>query len=281
LQWTTIADEIKETKKTFSQKTELGARRSQFGEAPSADVVNFEAFIEKEPVTVVCSHMGWIRAFKGHNTDEDDIKYKDGDKARFVIKAYTTDKLLAFSSNGRFFTIGCDKLPAGRGHGEPVRLMVDIGNENDIVDMFVHNPEGKLLVASNVGRGFAIEEKGVIAQTKNGKQVLNLQDKEEAKICMPITGDAIAVVGDNRKLLIFKAEDLPVMTRGRGVILQKYRDGGLSDVNSFNMEDGISWQMGGGSDRTRTVTDLLPWIGKRAGVGRMAPNGFPRNNKFD
>ncbi|WP_135077840.1 DNA topoisomerase IV subunit A [Terasakiella sp. SH-1] len=279
-QWATISDEIRETKKQFGQKTELGKRRTDFGDAPSADVVNFEAFIEREPITVVCSHMGWIRAFKGHNNDESAIKYKDGDKARFVLKGYTTDKLLAFSSNGRFFTIGCDKLPPGRGHGEPVRLMVDIGNENEIVDMFVHNPERKMLVASSSGRGFAIEEKSVVAQTKNGKQVLNLQEGEKAKICMPLTGNAIAVVGDNRKILVFKVEDLPEMNRGRGVILQKYRDGGMSDVLSFNLEEGISWQMGGGSDRTRTVTDLLPWIGKRAGAGRLAPNGFPRNNKF-
>jgi topoisomerase IV subunit A len=280
LQWSTISDEIRETKKQFGPKTELGARRTDFGEAPSADIVNFEAFIEREPVTVVCSKMGWIRAFKGHNNDESAIKYKDGDKAQFVLKGYTTDKILAFSSNGRFFTIGCDKLPPGRGHGEPVRLMVDIGNENDIVDMFIHVPERKLLLASSSGRGFAIEEKEVIAQTKNGKQILNLQDKEKARICMPVTGDAIAVVGDNRKILIFKSEELPVMARGRGVILQKYRDGGMSDVTTFNLEDGLSWQMGGESDRTRTVTDLLPWIGKRAGAGRLAPNGFPRNNKF-
>jgi len=280
LQWKTISNEIKDTKKQFGQKTELGKRRTQFGEAPSADIVNFEAFIEREPVTIVCSHMGWIRAFKGHNTDDTDIKYKDGDKARFVIRAQTTDKLLAYSSNGRFFTIGCDGLPPGRGHGEPVRLMVDIGNENEIMDMFVHNPERKLLVASSAGRGFAIEEKDIVAQTKNGKQVLNLQNTETAKVCLAVEGDAIAVVGDNRKILIFKVEDLPIMTRGRGVMLQKYRDGGMSDLTSFNLADGLSWRMGGGSDRTRTVTDLLPWIGKRAGVGRMAPNGFPRDNKF-
>lgn len=279
-QWSTIADEIREIKKTFGPKTELGARRTQFGDAPSADVVNFEAFIEREPVTIVCSHKGWIRAFKGHNNDEDAIKYKDGDRARFVIKGYTTDKLLAFTTNGRFFTIGCDKLPPGRGHGEPIRLMVDIGNENDIFDMLVHDPERKLLVASSAGRGFAIEEKNVVAQTKNGKQVLNLQEGESAKICMPLNGDAICTVGDNRKLLIFKLEELPEMTRGRGVMLQKYRDGGLSDVKMITLADGLSWQMGGGSERTRTVTDLLPWIGKRASAGRLAPNGFPRNNKF-
>ena len=279
-QWSTISNEIRDTKKQFGQKTELGARRSELGDAPSADVVNFEAFIEREPVTIVCSHMGWIRAFKGHNNDESAIKYKDGDKARFVLKGYTTDKLLAFTSNGRFFTIGCDKLPPGRGHGEPIRLMVDIGNENDIVDLIVHDPERKLIVASSAGRGFAIEEKSVVAQTKNGKQVLNLQEGEKAKICLPVSGNAVAVVGDNRKVLIFKIEELPDMARGRGVILQKYRDGGMSDLITFNLEDGLSWQMGGDSERTRTVTDLLPWVGKRAGAGRMAPNGFPRNNKF-
>jgi len=280
LQWARISDEIRETKKKFGQKTELGKRRTNFGDAPSADVVNFEAFIEREPVTIVCSQKGWIRAFKGHNNDEATIKYKDGDKGRFVLKGYTTDKLLVFATNGRFFTIGCDKLPPGRGQGEPIRLMVDIGNENEIVDMFIHEPERQILLASSAGRGFAIQEKDVAAQTKNGKQILNLQDGEKAKICLPITGNAIAVVGDNRKILIFKTEELPSMARGRGVILQKYRDGGMSDVTTFNLEDGLSWQMGGDSERTRTVTDLLPWIGKRAGAGRLAPTGFPRNNKF-
>ncbi len=280
LQWARISDEIRETKKKFGQKTELGKRRTDFGDAPSADVVNFEAFIEREPVTIVCSQKGWIRAFKGHNNDESAMKYKDGDKGRFVLKGYTTDKLLVFATNGRFFTIGCDKLPPGRGQGEPIRLMVDIGNENDIVDMFIHQPERQVLLASSAGRGFAIQEKDVAAQTKNGKQILNLQDGEKAKICLPLTGNAIAVVGDNRKILIFKTEELPNMARGRGVILQKYRDGGMSDVTTFNLEDGLSWQMGGDSERTRTVTDLLPWIGKRAGAGRLAPTGFPRNNKF-
>ncbi|WP_419796826.1 MAG: DNA topoisomerase IV subunit A [Terasakiella sp.] len=280
LQWARISDEIRETKKKFGQKTELGKRRTNFGDAPSADVVNFEAFIEREPVTIVCSQKGWIRAFKGHNNDETTMKYKDGDKERFVLKGYTTDKLLVFATNGRFFTIGCDKLPPGRGQGEPIRLMVDMGNENEIVDMFIHQPERQVLLASSAGRGFAIQEKDVAAQTKNGKQILNLQDGEKAKICLPLTGNAIAVVGDNRKILIFKTEELPNMARGRGVILQKYRDGGMSDITTFNLEDGLSWQMGGDSERTRTVTDLLPWIGKRAGAGRLAPTGFPRNNKF-
>lgn len=280
LQWARISDEIRETKKKFGQKTELGKRRTNFGDAPSADIVNFEAFIEREPVTIVCSQKGWIRAFKGHNNDEAAMKYKDGDKERFILKGYTTDKLLVFATNGRFFTIGCDKLPPGRGQGEPIRLMVDMGNENEIVDMFIHQPERQVLLASSAGRGFAIQEKDVAAQTKNGKQILNLQDGEKAKICLPLTGNAIAVVGDNRKILIFKTEELPNMARGRGVILQKYRDGGMSDVTTFNLEDGLSWQMGGDSERTRTVTDLLPWIGKRAGAGRLAPTGFPRNNKF-
>jgi len=280
LQWSTIADEIRETKTKFGQKTELGKRLTRFGDAPNADIVNFESFIEREPVTIVCSDKGWIRAFKGHNTDDADVKYKDGDKGRFLLKGYTTDKLLAFTSNGKFFTIGCDKLPAGRGHGEPIRLMVDIGNENEIVDLFVHNSERRLILASSSGRGFAIEEKSLVAQTKNGKQVLNVQEGETAKFCEPIIGNAVATVGDNRKVLVFKIEDLPIMARGRGVILHKYRDGGLSDLLSFTFEDGLSWQMGGGSDRTRSVTDLLPWLGKRASIGRMAPTGFPRNNKF-
>jgi topoisomerase-4 subunit A len=236
--------------------------------------------IEKESVTVICSEKGWIRAVKGHvEPSSGDNLYKKGDRGRFWFHAETTDKLLMFATNGRFYTIGCDKLPRGRGHGEPVRLMIDLGNDQDIVALFVHQPKRKLLVASTDGRGFVVEESQVVAQTRSGKQALNVSGDVEARICTPVAGDSVAVIGDNRKLLIFPLDEVPEMTRGRGVMLQKYRDGGLSDITVFNLADGLSWRMGS-SDRVRTETDLLPWQGKRAQAGRLPPKGFPKSNRF-
>ena len=225
--------------------------------------------------------MGWVRALKGHVADVSDLKFKDGDEHRFALKAFTTDKLLILSTAGRCYTMSCDKLPGGRGHGEPIRLSIDLPQEHDIVSMVVHKDGRNLLVASSGGRGFQVAEKEVVAQTKNGKQVLNLGTGEVAKIFEPVECDHVAVLGDNRKLLIYPVSEIPEMTRGRGVILQKYRQGGLSDLMLFNLEDGLSWTMGGSEGRTRTVTELTEWIGKRAGAGRLPPNGFPRSNKFE
>ena len=237
-----------------------------------------EAVIEREPITVLCSSKGWIRAMKGHIEDVSDAKHKEGDRGRFAVHAQTTDKLLIFATNGRFYTIGGDKLPGGRGFGEPLRLMIDLPNDQDIVGLFVHDPERKLIVASADGRGFQVAEKDVVAQTKAGKQVLNLSPGVEAAICATAEGDMVAAIGENRKLLVFPLAQVPEMSRGRGVILQRYKDGGLADVKTFAMAEGLTWSIGSG--RKRTETNLDPWLGNRAGSGRLPPNGFPRSNKF-
>jgi topoisomerase IV subunit A len=274
-----ISDEIAATKKKFGPKTEIGRRRTEIGDAPSAVIVSLEAAIEREPVTIICSQMGWIRAAKGHIENPTDVKYKEGDRARFAFHAETTDKLIVFATNGRFYTLGCDKLPSGRGHGEPLRLMIDMANGHDVLAMFVRQPGSRYLIASDKGRGFIVEEDQVVAQTRNGKQVLNISAGEEAAACTRVDDDAdsVAVVGGNRKLLIFPLTELPTMTRGRGVLLQRYGRGVLADAKAFNSTAGLSWQAGG---RSRTETRLDDWIGKRAQAGRIAPKGFSRANKF-
>lgn len=281
LRWERIRDEIDTMREKFGKQTELGKRRTEIGDAPEEIEVPLEALIEREPITIICSKMGWVRALKGHTADLGDLKFKDGDEGRFALKAFTTDKVLILSTAGRCYTMSCDKLPGGRGNGEPIRLSIDLPQEHDIVSMVVHKSDRNLLVASSAGRGFQVAEKDVVAQTKNGKQILNLGDGEVAKICLPVEHDHVAVLGENRKLLIYPVSEVPEMTRGRGVILQKYRQGGLSDLIIFNLEEGLSWAMGGSEGRTRTVTDLSEWIGKRAGAGRLPPNGFPRSNKFE
>ncbi len=272
-----LADQIGDIKKRFGQKTEIGKRRTLIGSAPSAVVVPLEALVEREPITIFLSQKGWIRSVRGHQTDTSDVKYKEGDREQLMLHAETTDKLLLFATNGRFFTLAADKLPRGRGYGEPVRLMADLGNESDVVALRKHDPEGRLLIASEDGRGFVVKEADVVAQTKSGKQVLNLGEGTEAKVCVPVAGDMVAVIGDNRKLLCFPLDEVPEMTRGRGVILQRYKGGGLSDVSVFHMEAGLSWRLG---DRMRTETDLTAWLGKRAQAGRLPPKGFPRSNRF-
>ena len=275
--WSRITEEIADIRKRFGAKTKLGARRTEIGEPPSAMVVDLTVMIEREPITVICSHKGWIRAAKGHVEDMSSLKFKDGDRSRFVIHAETTDKLLMLATNGRFYTLGCDKLPSGRGHGEPVRLMVDMKNDHDVVGLFKHVSGRKLIVASSDGRGFIVPEDEVVAQTRNGKLVLNVSGDNEARACSLVEGDSVAVIGDNHKLVLFPLDELPEMTRGRGVKLQSYKDGGLSDIKAFTMADGLSWKSG---DRTRTETDLIAWVGKRSQAGRLAPKGFPRSNQF-
>ncbi len=234
--------------------------------------------IEREPVTVVCSKMGWIRAMKGHVADATKLKFRDGDEGRFLIHAETTDKLLLFGSNGRFYTIPVANLPGGRGLGEPLRLMVDLPNEADIVELLVHDPARKLLVASSAGDGFVVPEGEIAAQTRSGRQALNLRAPAVARVCRPVDGDAVAVVGENRKLLVFPLSELPEMTRGKGVRLQRYKDGGLADARTFTLAEGLTWRDPAG--RTRTETALDEWSGRRASSGRMAPRGFPRDNRF-
>ncbi|MCC5984991.1 MAG: DNA topoisomerase IV subunit A [Rhodobacteraceae bacterium] len=278
LQWQRIVRELRAVQAEFGKGTAAGARRTGFAEAGAVEDVPLEAMIEREPVTVVCSKMGWIRAMKGHVALDTAFKFKDGDEGRFVLHAETTDKLLLLGSTGRFYTLPVANLPGGRGMGEPVRLMVDLPNEAGIVDLFVHRPGARLLVASSAGDGFVVPADEVLAQTRTGKQVLNVRAPVEARCCHALRGDHVAVVGENRKLLVFPASDLPEMTRGKGVRLQKYKDGGLSDVTSFDLAAGLSWKDPAG--RTRTEPDLSEWLGKRAGAGRMAPRGFPRNNRF-
>ena len=279
-QWTRIKKQIKALRKQFGQDTELGARRTVIGKPPAPVAVDLdEAMIEKEPITIICSQQGWIKAMKGHGHELKDIKYKDGDRESFVIEAQTTDKLLVFGTNGRFYTVGCDKLPPGRGFGEPLRIMVDLPNDSDIADMRLHVPGQKMLVAATTGHGFIVKSDDVLAQTKNGKQVLNVSGKAEAALCKPVAADDdhIAVIGKNRKMLVFMLEELPEMGRGKGVILQKYKDGGISDAKTFKWEDGLEYKYGAGMTY---VEDINPWVGKRASAGRLPPNGFPKSNKF-
>ncbi len=274
-----IASQLTDIKRRFGPGTPGGDRRTTIGTAPSPVVVPLEAMIEREPVTVLCSAKGWVRSVRGHDVDPREIRYKEGDRARFAVPAETTDKLVVFATNGRFYTVGVDKLPGGRGHGEPFRLMVDFGNDADIVAVFVHAPGRKLLVAAGDGRGFVVPEDEVIAQTRGGRQILNVAGAVEAVVCTPVAGDHVAVVGSKRKLLIFPLDELPEMSRGKGVRLQKYAAGELSDACVFVLEDGLTVQSG---ERLRTfeAAALTDWIGKRAQSGRIAPAGFPRSNRF-
>jgi topoisomerase-4 subunit A len=278
LQWSSIAEQIRDVRKTFGAKSEGGARRTLIEEAAEVEEVPLEAMIEREPITVVCSKMGWIRGMKGHVDVTQAFKFKDGDEGRFAFHAETTDRLLVFGTNGRFYTVSAANLPGGRGMGEPLRLMVDLPNEAEIVDILVHRPGSKLLVASSAGDGFVVSEDEVLAQTRTGKQVLNVRDGVAASVCRHVDGDAVAVVGENRKLLVFMLDELPEMNRGKGVRLQKYKDGGMSDVRTLTLSEGLSWLDPAG--RTRHETDLTEWQAKRATAGRMAPRGFPRDNKF-
>ncbi|MCM2562719.1 DNA topoisomerase IV subunit A [Lutimaribacter sp. EGI FJ00015] len=278
LQWSRVAEELREVRKKFGAKSESGARRTRFAEAGVVEEVPIEAMIEREPITVVCSQMGWIRAMTGHIDLSRELKFKDGDGPRFIFHAETTDRLLVFGSNGRFYTLQAVNLPGGRGMGEPVRLMVDLPNEVEIIDLFIHRPGRKLLVASSAGDGFIVPEDEIVAQTRSGKQVLNVKGDVRARVCTPVSGDSVAVVGENRKVLVFDLDELPEMTRGKGVRLQKYKDGGLSDARTFARAEGLSWLDPAG--RTRTETELTEWTGKRASAGRMAPRGFPRDNRF-
>ncbi|WP_394155371.1 DNA topoisomerase IV subunit A [Loktanella salsilacus] len=289
LQWKRIAEQLRETRKQFGKDSIGGARRTTFAEAGEVADVPLEAMIAKEPITVVCSQMGWIRALTGHVPLDRELKFKDGDGPRFAFHAETTDRLLVFASTGRFYTVQASTLPGGRGMGEPLRLMVDLPNEAQIVDLLIHRPGGRLLVASSEGDGFVVPEDDIIAQTRAGKQVLNVKEGV-AKVVRPVTGDHVAVVSENGRFLVFALDELPEMGRGKGVRLQKYKkvfgrqgtlelDGGLGDVTTFAWADGLSWTMGGG--KTRTEADLTEWKAARGGVGKRAPHGFPKSNRFE
>ncbi len=279
LQWQSIAEEVKETQRKFGAKTALGKRRSELADAPTEVAHAIEDFVEREPVTVVLSDKGWIRAAKGHLDEKaaGDLKYKEGDEKRFVLHAQSTDKILVFGSNGRFYTLGCDRLPGARGHGEPIRLMIELGNEQDVVDLEVFRGGRKFLVASDAGRGFIVPEDEVVAQTKNGRQVLNLADKEKAQAfsIVPEDADSIAALSEGRKLLIFPMEQVPEMGRGRGVLLQKSKGDQLSDARAFRLADGLPW-----GNRVIPAGELKFWRGERAQAGRMPEKGWPRARRF-
>lgn len=271
-----LSEEIGEIKKQFGAKTVLGARRTQIAEAVVSIDVPIEAMIEKEPITVVLSKKGWIRALKGH-TETDDLKFKEGDSLKLALKAYTTDNIMLFASNGRFYTILGDKIPGGRGFGEPLRLSIDLPEDADIVTLFVWQADEQLLVASLKGKGFIVRTKDIIAQTRSGKIILNLSGDDKAVLCRPAVGDHVAVIGTNRKMIVFKAAEIPTMTRGSGVMLQKYAGAALSDVKFFNLEEGLAFPSGNG---IRVERNIELWLAKRASVGKIPPVGFPRSNKF-
>jgi topoisomerase IV subunit A len=277
-QWKVVGRELDEVRKVYGKGTAIGARRTQFAEAGEVEDIPYEAMIDREPITVICSAMGWIRAMKGHVDLGAEQKFKDGDGPRFAFHAETTDKILLVAENGRFFTLLGANLPGGRGMGEPVRLMVDLANDTGITDLLVFRPGEKLLVASTAGDGFVVPSEELVAQTKAGKAVLTVRDGVKTAVCTPVRGDSIAVVGDNRKMLVFPLAELPEMARGKGVRLQKYKDGGLSDAITFTLAEGLSWKDPAG--RTRTETELAEWQGARASAGKMAPRGFPRDNRF-
>jgi topoisomerase-4 subunit A len=255
----------------------LGARRTSIGVAPVVDADAFEVPVERQPVTVVCSRQGWIRVLRGHLEDPAELKYKEGDTGRFVLQAQSTDRLLLISSDGRGYLLPVERLPGGRGQGEPLRLQIDLGRGAEPVMLAVHRPEGRVLLASSAARGFIAEEAAMAAQTRAGKQVLNLDEGERLVVACPAEGDHVATVGSNRKLLLFPIDELPVMSRGKGVLLQRYRGGSLADACVITLADGLSWPGGRG---TRTVSELAPWLGRRGQAGRIAPHGFPRSNRF-
>lgn len=282
-QRTRLKRDLRDLRKAYAEDTPLGRRRTLIAEAAPAVEFSMDAMIEKAPVTVILSQKGWIRAASGHVPLDQEFKYKEGDGLAFICHAQTTDKLLLVADNGRFFTLGCDKLPGARGFGDPVRTMIDLETEAGIAAMLVYKAGGRLLLASTIGKGFIAEMDELLAETRKGRQVVNLKDGAALRVVREIAPahDHIACVGDNRKLVVFNLEELPVMSRGQGVTLQRYRDGGLSDATTFTLADGLSWQMGGSGERTRTETEIGLWKVARGGAGRMPPQGFPKSGRFD
>ena len=279
-QWTRLQKDLETLKQRFGDE-----RRTRIEAVASAREIDWSAMIEKEPITVILSQRGWIRAMKGHLALEQvaDLKWRESDGPFIHFHAQTTDRLALFASNGRVYTLAGDKLPSARGFGEPVRLFIDLDAEVDIVQLLVARPEMKLLVASSDGKGFITTGEATLAETRKGKQLVNLRSGAHVAVVRAIAegSDAVAVVGENRKLLVFPLSELPELGRGQGVTLQRYRDGGLSDATAFRSNEGLSWVLGGESGRVRTETDLTSWRAARGAAGRMPPIGFPRNNRFD
>ncbi len=290
-QWQTVRWEVEQVRAKYGPDTELGRRRTDFAEAPEVDLADVaQAMIEKEPVTIVVSEKGWLRAMKGHMSDTSALTFKEGDSLKLAFHAQTTDKILLATTGGKFFTLGADRLPGGRGHGEPVRIMVDMENDQAILTAFVHDPARKRLLVSWTGNGFVVPEAELVANTRKGKQVMNVKSPDETKLCleMPEGADHLAIVGENRKMLVFRfagegardADRIPEMPRGKGVRLQKYKDGGVSDAKPFAGADGLSWTDSAGRVFVKPLGELTEWLGSRAAAGRMVPKGFPRTGRF-
>jgi len=275
--------DLAKLRKDYAEDTDIGRRRTLIAEAAPTAAFSIEAMIEKAPVTVILSQKGWIRAASGHLPLDQEFKFKEGDGLAFICHAYTTDKLLVASSDGRFFTLGCDRLPGARGFGEPVRSMIDLDSEASVCAMLVYRPGRRLLLASSQGKGFVAKTDALLAETRKGRQVVNLKDGAVLRVVRPIaeTHDHVACIGENRKLVVFNLEELPVMARGQGVQLQRYRDGGLADAITFTLAEGLSWKVGGAGERTRTETEIGMWKVARGAAGRLPPQGFPKSNRFD
>jgi len=284
-QRTRLKKDLAALRAKYGPETALGRRRTLIEEAAPARDIPLEAMIEREPITVILSRRGWIRAMRGHveQTNAEALKFKEGDELAFpLLHAHTTDKILLASSDGRFYTLAADRLPGGRGFGEPVKLMVDIESEGNVVALLRAGAAEKLLLASSDGRGFVASTAGAVAETRKGKQIVNLRAGAMLKVVRPLRPgqDYVAVIGDNRKLVAYPLDQLPEMGRGQGVQLQRYRDGGLSDATGFALAEGLAWPMGGEGGRTRTEPDMNLWRTARGAAGRAAPNGFPRDNRF-
>ncbi|ALE03735.1 DNA topoisomerase IV subunit A [Bartonella ancashensis] len=280
-QWKMVSEEIMKVREKFSGNTLLGRRRTKFGEAPKRDIDDIhQAMIEKEPITIVISEKGWVRALRGHLHDYKILSFKEGDCLKLAFPACTTDKIIIVSTGGKFFTVSANTLPKGRGHGEPVRILVDMGDEHDILTAFVHDPRRKLLLVSSYGDGFIVSERGIIANTKKGKQIMQVKSPGQVRLCVPVKGDHVAVIGENRKMLIFSVEQIPEMNRGKGVRLQRFKDGGVIDAKTFNLSEGLSWQDTAERTFNRRADELIEWMGVRAGAGRLLPKGFPKSGKF-
>jgi topoisomerase-4 subunit A len=281
-QWKTIAGQIREVRDKYGPKTPLGKRRTSFAKAPAHDEAAIEeALVEREPVTIVVSEKGWIRALRGQVADLSGLAFKADDALKLAFFAETTSKLLVFATNGRCYTIEAAKLPGGRGHGEPIRLFIDFEQEADIVAVFRHQGGRKFIVASAQGRGFIVPEDECLANTRKGKLVLNVKPPDEARALAPVEGELAAAIGENRKMLVFPLDQVPEMARGRGVRLQRHKDGGLSDIKTFEVEKGLTWTDSAGRVFTLSLKELADWRGNRADAGRLAPKGFPKTNKFD
>ena len=280
-QWKTVAWEIREIRKVYGPETKIGRRRTTIDEAPDLGDIDFaEAMIEREPVTVIVSEKGWIRAMKGHQPDLSKVEFKGDDSLKTSFFAETTSKILVMASNGKFYTLEAAKLPGGRGFGDPIRLMADLDDGTDVVTAFAYKAGTKLLLVANDGRGFVAAADDLVANTRKGRNVLGVEQKGRAVVAVPVSGDHVAIVGQNRKLLCFPLSQLPEMGRGKGVRLQRYKDGGLSDAKTFALADGLTWKDTSGRTWTVAEAELREWLGNRAEAGRLPPKGFPKSNRF-